>query len=64
MVTKTPAYPGNASVYELLRTHPAARAKLAEMGVTTELLGYKIGDAARVVGVPVERLTEAAAAPE
>ena len=64
MVTKAPAYPGNASVYELLRTHPAARSKLAGMGVTTELLGYKIGDAARAVGMPVERLTEAAAAPD
>lgn len=51
-------YPGSASVYELVRTRPGALARLNEVGVTRELFDHRLGDAARAVGLPVERLTE------
>lgn len=54
----TTRYPGSASVYELVRTRPGAVARLSEVGVTRELYDHRIGEAARAVGVPVERLRE------
>ena len=51
-------FPGNASVYELIRTRPGARERLNAVGVTSEYFDYRIGDAARAVGVPVERIAE------
>lgn len=50
--------PVNASVYEVVRTHPEARASLHAAGVTSDYLDYEIRDAARAVGMPIERLTE------
>ncbi len=66
MVTRpsTPTLPRSTSVYEILRTHPAARARLAEMGVTAEFLDYRIGEAAHAVGIPLERLTAVVTSPE
>jgi hypothetical protein len=54
----TTRYPGSASVYELVRTRPGAIARLSKVGVTRDLYDHRIGDAARAVGVPVERLRE------
>jgi hypothetical protein len=51
-------YPGNASVYELVRTRPGAVKRLRRVGVTRDLYDHRIGEAARAVGVPVERLRE------
>lgn len=52
-------YPGSASVYELLRTKPGARERLNAIGVTGEFLDHRIGDAARALGMSVERIIEA-----
>jgi hypothetical protein len=54
----TTRYPGSASVYELVRTRPGAVARLSKVGVTRDLYDLRIGEAARAVGVPVERLRE------
>jgi len=54
----TMRYPGSASVYELVRTRPGALARLNEAGITRDLFDHRVGDAARAVGLPVERLTE------
>lgn len=54
----TTRYPWSASVYELVRTRPGAIARLRKVGVTRDLYDHRIGDAARAVGVPVERLRE------
>ena len=51
-------FPGNASVYEVMRTRPGARARLNAAGLTDEFLDYRIGDAARAIGVPIERINE------
>jgi hypothetical protein len=51
-------FPGNASVYELIRTRPGARERLSAVGVTSDYFDYRIGDAARAVGVTVERIAE------
>ncbi len=56
METPTVPYPKSASIYELVRLRPFVRTQLADLGVTDEYLGYRIGDAARAVGVPVERI--------
>ncbi len=56
-------FPGNASVYELIRTRPGVAARLNAVGVTSDYFDYKIGDAARAVGVPVERIAELASEP-
>ena len=51
-------FPGNASVYELIRTRPGALARLNAAGVTSDYFDYRIGDAARAVGLPLERIVE------
>lgn len=51
-------YPGSVSVYEALRTKPGAMARLTSLGLTREYLDYRLADAARELGVSVERLTE------
>ncbi len=51
-------YPSNASIYEALRGRPDALGRLHEVGLTREHLEYRLCDAARMLGVPVERLTE------
>jgi hypothetical protein len=51
-------YPGNVSIYEAVRTRPGAFARLERAGLTREHLDYRIGDAARLLGLPLERLTE------
>ena len=51
-------FPGNASVYELIRTRPGVRERLNAVGVTSDYIVFRIGDAARAVGVPVERIVE------
>lgn len=59
MATAT-RFPENASVYELIRTRPGARARLSRAGLTREHLDYRLGDAAEALGVPVEHISELA----
>jgi hypothetical protein len=56
MNNPTASYPRSASIYELMRLRPALRPQLEDLGVTDEHLGYRIGEAARAVGVPAERI--------
>lgn len=58
----TAQYPANASIYEIIRTRPGARARLLELGLTREHFDFPLGEAARALGIPVERLAEAVAA--
>ncbi|HEY4669422.1 MAG TPA: hypothetical protein VIH05_06575 [Tepidiformaceae bacterium] len=57
MATAT-RFPQNASVYELIRARPGARARLSRVGLTREHLDYRLGDAAEALGVPVEQISE------
>ncbi len=57
-MTATVRYPRAASVYELMRTHPSARERLSAAGVTRDYLDYRLPEAARALGIQVERLTE------
>lgn len=59
-MSATAKFPGTASVYELVRTRPGALERLQSVGVTREYFSFRIEDAARAVGVPVERLAEIA----
>lgn len=52
-------YPANASIYEVLRNRPGGLLRLQEAGLSRDYLEYRIGDAARILGVPEQRLTEA-----
>lgn len=52
-----PRFPLNASLYEAMRTHPGATARLSAMGLTREFYDYRIVDAARAVGVPLDRVS-------
>ena len=56
MDSPTGSYPKSASIYELVRLRPSLRPELEDLGVTDEYLGYRIGEAARAVGVPAERI--------
>ncbi len=56
-------FPLNATVYEAMRARPGASARLSAVGLTREFYDYRISDAARAVGLPVERLA-AILAPE
>jgi hypothetical protein len=49
-------FPATASVYEVVRTHPSARARLNAVGITSDDLDYPLRDAARAVGMPVAGL--------
>lgn len=51
-------FPENASIYELIRARPGARARLSRAGLTREYLDYRLGDAAEALGVPVEHISE------
>ena len=57
-MTTSSRYLSSASIYELVRTHPDARERLTAAGVTPEYFDYRIRDAARALGMRVERLTE------
>ncbi|MEP7216375.1 MAG: hypothetical protein ABI782_08980 [Anaerolineaceae bacterium] len=59
-MTTTVKFPGTASVYELVRTRPGALERLQSVGVTREYFSFRIDDAARAIGVPMERLAEIA----
>jgi hypothetical protein len=50
-------YPASVSVYEALRVRPGALARLESLGLTRDYLDFRIDDAARALGMPVERLT-------
>jgi len=52
----TTRLPGNASVYELVRTGHSSLEQLNRIGFTREDLSLGIGEAARRRGVSVERL--------
>lgn len=58
MNASTLRLPGNASVYELIRTRPGAVARLNELGLSRDDLDLRLGEAARRAGVPVERIAE------
>ena len=62
MNASTLRLPGNASVYELIRTRPGAVARLNELGLSRDDLDLLLGEAARRAGVPVERIAEVLAA--
>ncbi len=62
MNASTLRLPGNASVYELVRTRPGAVARLNELGLSRDDLDLRLGEAARRAGVPVERIAEVLAA--
>jgi hypothetical protein len=62
MNASTLRLPGNASVYELIRTRPGAVARLNELGLSRDDLDLRLGEAARRAGVPVERIAEVLAA--
>ena len=62
MNASTLRLPGNASVYELVRTRPGAVARLNELGLSRDDLDLRLGEAALRVGVPVERIAEVLAA--
>jgi hypothetical protein len=50
-----------------MRTHPGAQARLSAAGLTREFYDYRIVDAARAVGLPLDRvsaLLEPATPPE
>jgi hypothetical protein len=50
--------PGNASIYELVRTRPGAAARLHELGLSRDDMDLRLGEAARRTGVPVARIAE------
>lgn len=52
-----PRFPLNASLYEAMRTHPGATARLSAVGLTREFYDYRIVDAARAVGLPLDRVS-------
>jgi len=58
-MTDAPRVSPSVSVYEALRVHPGSTARLASLGLTPDLYDHRIRDAARVLGVSVERLTNA-----
>lgn len=49
--------PGNASMYELLRTGHGSLKSLNAVGLSREDLGLRIREAARRTGLPVATLT-------
>jgi hypothetical protein len=53
----TARFPLNATLYEAMRTHPGAQARLSAVGLTREFYDYRIVDAARAVGVPLDRVS-------
>ena len=57
-MTTAVRYPSTASIYEALRSRHDAIGRLEEVGLTREHLEYRLSDAASILGVPVERLTE------
>ena len=58
MNATTRRLPGNASLYELVRTRPGAASRLREIGLSRDDLDLRLGEAASRTGVPVERIAE------
>ncbi len=56
MDSRTASFPKSVSVYEIIRLRPAVRSQLVDLGLTEEFLGYRLGEAARAVGVSPEKL--------
>lgn len=54
----TSRYPQSASVYEAVRNHPGAAARLAQVGIRPEHYDYRLADAASEFGVSVQRLED------
>lgn len=50
--------PGNASMYELLRTGHGSLKSLQKVGLTREDLDLRVREAARRTGLPVDTLTQ------
>lgn len=50
-------FPATASVYEAVRTNPEAGPRLHGIGLTRDYYDYRLGDAARAMGIPEEQLT-------
>lgn len=50
-------FPATASIYEAVRTNPDAGVRLHGIGLTREYYDYRLGDAARAIGIPEEQLS-------
>ena len=57
MAVATTRLPGNASVYELVRTGHGTLKSLSKVGLSREDLDLRISDAARATGLPLDALT-------
>ncbi len=49
-------FPPTISIYEAIRARPGALARLTSAGLTPEYFDYRIPEAARALGMPVEQL--------
>lgn len=54
----TSRIPGNASIYEMVRTGHGSLQSLSKVGLSREDLDLPIRDAARRTGLRLDRLTE------
>ncbi len=54
---KAARFPAAASVYEAVRTNRDAGRRLHRIGLTREYYDYRLGDAARAIGIPEEQLS-------
>jgi hypothetical protein len=57
-MSSTATLPGNASMYELVRTGHGSLRSLSRVGLSREDLGLPVRDAARRAGLSVETLRE------
>ena len=57
MAVATTRLPGNASVYELVRTGHGTLKSLSKVGLSREDLDLRISDAALRAGLPLDALT-------
>ena len=57
MAVATTRLPGNASVYELVRTGHGSLKSLSKVGLSREDLDLNISQAAQRTGLPVDALT-------
>ena len=57
MAVATTRLPGNASVYELVRTGHGTLKSLSKVGLSREDLDLRISDAALRTGLPLDALT-------
>ena len=56
LMPETMRIPRTVSLYEVVRTHPEAANRLSSAGIGPEFLDHRLVDAAKEIGVPVDRL--------